>query len=210
MKILVLCGDAWHAPEIARTGLSALAGAGFSFDWVEDAREWVPADMAAYPLVILAKSNNVSVTDKASWMTDTIQSAFSEYVQHGNGLLAIHSGTAEYEQKAVLRGLLGGAFLHHPEQCLVTIEPVMDHMLCAGAAPFTLKDEHYFMALDDPQVDVFLTTRSESGEQPGGWRREVGKGRVAVLTPGHNIEVWQHPSYQAVLANCLHWCGKLL
>ncbi len=27
MKILVLCGDAWHPPEIVRQGLGALAGA---------------------------------------------------------------------------------------------------------------------------------------------------------------------------------------
>jgi type 1 glutamine amidotransferase len=143
-------------------------------------------------------------------MSDEVQSAFSEYVNQGNGLLAIHSGTAEYEQKSVLRGLLGGVFTHHPEQCPVTLSPHLDHPLCAGSAPFTLQDEHYFMALDDPQADVFLTTTSVNGEQPGAWRRSAGNGRVAILTPGHTLEVWQHPSYQALLRNCMLWCGKLL
>ncbi len=207
MKILVLCGDAWHPPEIARKGLGTLAGAEFAFDWMEDTRQWTPDVMAAYPLVILAKSDNLSVTDKTTWMTDTAQIALSDFVQQGNGLLAIHSGTAEYERKPVIRELLGGVFLHHPEQCPVTISPRPNHPLCAGFAPFTLKDEHYFMALDDPQADVFLTTRSKNGEQPGGWRREVGRGRVAVLTPGHNLEVWLHASYQALLGNVLRWCG---
>ncbi len=210
MKILVLCGDAWHPPEIARKGLESLAMAEFTFDWIEDARKWSPEVMAAYPLVILAKSDNVSLTDKTSWMTDTAQSAFSEHVRQGNGLLAIHSGTAEYDQKPVLRGLLGGAFLHHPEQCPVTVNPSMEHPLCTGSTPFTLRDEHYFMALDDPQADVFMTTISANGEQPGAWRRDVGKGRVAVLTPGHNIEVWLHTSYQAMLVNTIHWCNGFL
>ncbi len=209
MKILVLCGDAWHPPEIARRGLSALADRGFIFDWIEDARGWTAEDIKAYPLVILAKSDNISVTDKTNWMTDTVQAAISEFVQQGNGLLAIHSGTAEYEQKPVIRGLLGGVFLHHPEQCPVTMIPRKDHPLCNGAAPFTVKDEHYFMALDDPGADVFLTTSSSNGEQPGGWRREVGKGRVAVLTPGHNLDVWLHPAYQALLVNSIRWCGKV-
>lgn len=210
MKILVLCGDAWHPPEIARKGLERLAGTEFIFDWMEDARQWSPDVMTAYPLVILAKSDNVSAADKTNWMTDAVQAAFSNYVQQGNGLFAIHSGTAEHEQKPVFRGLLGGVFLHHPEQCPVTMSPRKDHPLCTGISPFTLPDEHYFMALDDSEADVFLTTSSVNGEQPGAWRREAGAGRVAVLTPGHNPEVWLHPSYQALLVNILRWCGKIL
>jgi uncharacterized protein len=210
MKILVLCGDAWHPPEIARKGLGALAGKEFMFDWMEDAREWTPDMMTAYPLVILTKSDNISASDKTHWMTDSVQSAFVDYVQNGNGLLAIHSGTAEYDQKPVIRGLLGGVFLHHPQQCLVTMNPRLDHPLCTGSAVFTLMDEHYFMALDDPQADVFMTTSSVNGDQPGAWRRRVGKGRVAVLTPGHHLDVWLHPSYQVILNNALRWCGNLL
>jgi uncharacterized protein len=209
MKILVLSGDAWHPPEIAQNGLKALRGTEFEFDWIEDVRDWAPQMLSGYPLVILTKSDNVSVTDNSSWMTDSIQAAFSTYVQQGHGLLAIHSGTAEYEQKLVLRGLLGGVFLQHPEQCIVTMHPVEHHPLCRGVAPFILKDEHYFMTLDDSQADVFLTTSSVNGEQPGGWRREVGRGRVVVLTPGHTLDVWLHPSYQALLVNSLKWCGEL-
>ena len=209
MKILVLCGDAWHPPEIPRKGLDSLAGTEITFDWIEDARDWTPEIMTAYPLVILTKSDNVSVRDKTSWMTDAVQAAFTDYVSKGNGLLAIHSGTAEYDQKPIIRGLLGGVFLHHPEQCPVTISPRPGHPLCAGVTPFTIKDEHYFMALDDSQADVFMTTSSVIGEQPGAWRRKVGNGRVAVLTPGHHLDVWQHPSYQALMTNTIRWCSNL-
>jgi type 1 glutamine amidotransferase len=165
--------------------------------------------MMAYPLVILTKSDNVSSADQTSWMTDEAQAVFLAYVRNGNGLLAIHSGTAEYNKKPVLRGLLGGVFTHHPEQCLVAVQPLLAHPLAAGAAPFTLRDEHYFMAMDDPNADVFVTTVSQHGEQPGAWRRLEGHGRVVVLTPGHNRDVWLHASFQALIRNCLHWCGKL-
>ncbi len=90
------------------------------------------------------------------------------------------------------------------------MEPRTNHPLTMGITPFTLKDEHYFIAMDDPQADVFMTTHSEHGEQPAGWRRMEGAGRVAVLTPGHNLEVWLHPSYQALLLNALRWCGRLI
>jgi uncharacterized protein len=99
-------------------------------------------------------------------------------------------------------------FVQHPPQCPVTVEPLAGHLLTTGCEAFTLQDEHYHMALDDAGADVFLTTRSEHGPQPGGWRRTEGKGRVGVLTPGHNVEVWLHPSFQALLLNTLSWCGK--
>jgi type 1 glutamine amidotransferase len=140
-------------------------------------------------------------------MTDAVQAAFADYVQQGGGLLVIHSGSAGYAEQPVLRGLLGGVFLHHPPQCPVTVEPHAGHPLAAGSAPFTLVDEHYFMAFDDPGADVFLNTVSEHGTQPGGWTRLAGAGRVCLLTPGHNLEVWLHPSYQQIIRNALGWCA---
>lgn len=210
MKALVLCDDYWHPARIPREGLESMKQGEFSFDYIEDARRLSPETMSMYPLVVLIKSNNISSSDQTGWMSDELQAAFYDYVCKGNGLLAIHSGTTEYEQKPVLRSLLGGVFTWHPGQCLVTVTPQIGHPLCAGSAPFTLKDEHYFMAMDDPEVDMFLSTTSEHGKQPGGWRRVEANGRVAVLTPGHNLEVWLHPSFQALVDNCLRWCGRLL
>ena len=212
MKTLVICGDYWHPSQIPREGLGALnmAEAEFTFEWMENAHDWSPEHMAVYPLVILTKSNNISETDQNSWMSDSVQAAFVSHVQKGNGLLAIHSGMAEFEQKPELRRLLGGVFSHHPEQCPVTVEPQTGHPLTAGVDTFTLTDEHYFMTLDDSQAEVFMTTKSIHGEQPGGWRREEGAGRVAVLTPGHNPEVWLHPSFQALLRNVMRWCSGII
>jgi type 1 glutamine amidotransferase len=209
MQILVLCDDYWHPARVPRQGLGALKDPGFTFDWIENAAEWSVELMNNYPLVILTKSNNISSADQSGWVTEPIQAAFLDYVQRGNGLLAIHSGMAGWGEMPVLRGLLGGVFDHHPEQCPVTVEPQTGHPLTAGCEAFTLKDEHYFMVLDDAQADVFLTTRSEHGAQPGGWRRSAGAGRVGVLTPGHNAEVWLHPSFQALLMKALKWCGKI-
>jgi len=210
MKVLVLCDDQWHPARVPREGLSPLQNKGFSFDWIEDAHEWSAERMAEYPLVILTKSNNFSSSDHTNWMTDEVQSAFADYVLKGNGILAIHSGTTSYQDALILRNLLGGVFTHHPDQCAVTIEPKADHPLTEGVEAFTLKDEHYFMDMNDPYADVFLTSRSEHGEQPAGWKREVGKGRVAVLTPGHNLDVWLNPSCQALIVNAIRWCSRTI
>jgi type 1 glutamine amidotransferase len=176
------------------------------FDWIENSADWSADRMKDYPVVVLSKSNNVSSADQAPWMTEEVEQAFLEYVRQGNGLLAVHSGTAGYTEALTLRSLLGGVFTHHPKQCPVTVVPREGHPL-VGWPEFTTQDEHYFMALDDAGADVFITTTSEHGSQPGGWTRTEGAGRVCVLTPGHNLEVWLNQSFQAVLEKAIRWCA---
>ena len=209
MDILVLCDDRWHPASTPRAGLASLEGAGFHFDWIENAADWSAEKMSAYPLVILTKSNNVSAQDETAWMTPEVEQAFLSFVEKGGGLLAIHSGLAGYAKTPLMRALLGGIFLEHPAQCPVTIEPLAGHPLTQGVEPFTLQDEHYFMTVDDPSMDFFLDTRSENGLQSGGWTRQQGRGRVCVLTPGHNIPIWQHPSFEKLLRNALAWCAPV-
>lgn len=206
VRVLVLCDDQWHPAATVRAGLAPLLSA-FAFDFIEDAREWSAARMAGYPVVLLSKSNQASSRDHAPWVNDAVGADFVEYVRGGRGLVAIHSGTAGYQEQPVLRGLLGGVFDHHPEQCVVTVAPRSADGLCRDVEPFDEMDEHYMMLLDDPTADVFLTTRSAHGEQPGGWTRSVGNGRVCVLTPGHNLPVWLQPGYQTLIGNALRWAS---
>ena len=214
MNVLVLCDDRWQPAATPRAGLAALGDCGFTFDWVENAQAWSAERMAAYPLVVLTKANNISAQDETPWMTAEVEGAFQAYVRAGNGLLVIHSGTAGYRETPILRGLLGGVFLQHPPQCQVTVDAKVGHPLTQGSATFTIKDEHYFMlfdatgdAGDDTGADVFLTTTSEHGRQPAGWTRTAGNGRICVLTPGHNLEVWLQPDFQRLILNGLRWCS---
>ena len=207
MRILALTDDYWHPAKVPHEGLSSLAEDGFDFDWITDATEWSEDRMAAYPVTVLTKSNNVSAANRDLWMTATIEQAFLKYVRTGNGLVVIHSGAAGYQENAVLRGLMGGVFLQHPPQCQVTMTPRGDHVLTTGVSAFTVQDEHYHMALDDARADVFLMSKSEHGEQPAGWIRTEGRGKVCMLTPGHNVEVWLNPSYQKQIINALQYCG---
>jgi type 1 glutamine amidotransferase len=210
MRTLVLCDNRPHPGRVVHQGLEALGDCGFEFDWIDNAGDWSAERMAGYPLVVMSKSNNVSAADERAWVTPEVQQAFLEYARAGHGILFIHSGMASYRELPVLRGLIGGVFIRHPKQCLVTVEPRPGHPLTAGSAPFTLMDEHYFMTLDDAEADLFMTTSSEHGAKIGGWTRLEGEGRVCVLSPGHNVEVWLHPSFQALLRNGLRWCAKLI
>lgn len=210
MDVLVLCDDRWHPASVVRSGLSQLVTRGFDFMFVEDTLAWSPDMLVHFPAVILSKSNNISSTNHAEWMIPGVEQAFVDYVRQGGGLLALHSGTAGYQETRRLRSLLGGIFVQHPEQCPVTVKPFADHPLTDGVTAFTLPDEHYHMSIEDCQADIFMTTESQHGSQPGGWRRAEELGRVCVLTPGHNLPVWQHPAYQILLTNTLRWVGHAI
>jgi type 1 glutamine amidotransferase len=206
-RALVLCDDLWHPAVIARRGLKALGGFGFDFEWLENGDRLSPARMKEFPVIILDKSNVMSAKDKRAWLTKDLLHALCKHIRRGNGLVVVHSGTAGYAELPVMRSMIGGTFVHHPPQCGVTVEPKRRQPLTIGVAPFTVEDEHYFVKLDDAQAEVFLLARSEYGVQPAGWTRAEGKGRVCVLTPGHSLKVWLHPSFQALLLNALRWAA---
>ncbi len=209
MRVLVICNDRWHPAQTVRLGLESLGECGFEFDFQENAIHWSAEKMKQYQLIIFAKSDNISEIDVEPWVTAEVQQAFVHFVETGGGLVAIHSGTC-YLENPVLRSLMGGAFTTHPEQCPVAVIPKEEHPIAAGCSPFTITDEHYFMEFDPQGAELFLITRSEHCEMPGGWTRIQGNGRVCVLTPGHNVEVWRHPTYQKLLINALRWGGKLI
>lgn len=207
MRVLVICDDRWHPARVPREGLVPLNNEGFSFDFIERASDWSAEKMAEYPLVLFTKANNAAADDETPWVDEDVEKAFVNYVRGGGGLLVVHSGTAGYRETKALRALFGGVFTGHPKQCPVEVQPQQGHPLCRDSAAFELVDEHYFMELDDESADVFVQTQSEHGTQPGGWTRNEGRGKVCVLSPGHNVEVWLHPSYQALLKNAIHFCA---
>jgi uncharacterized protein len=209
IKTLVLCGDIWHAAETVRRGLLPLTGKGFDFEFVESGAQWTAERLRDFPLVILAKANMISATDNRVWLTSDSEMEFQNHLRRGAALLVIHGGTSRYDAQTAMRRMTGGAFLNHPPQCMVTLEPKSAHKLSQGVKPFVVHDEHYFMAYEGPEEDVFLHSRSEHGVQPAGWTGMADGRRICVLTPGHNLEVWLHPEYQKILLNALRWGIKL-
>ena len=121
-QVLVLCDDKHHPAHIVRGGLAALGTDEYQFTIIEDAREFSIARMGEFPLVLLAKANNISAVEHAPWVTPAIEEAFLEYVRAGGGLLVVHSGTVVAESPT-LRRLVGGTFIKHPPQCDVTVTP---------------------------------------------------------------------------------------
>ncbi len=200
-QVLVICGDQYHSAEDVMLGLGRVGKSDFHFQPANSAA--VLAGDAAFDAVVLAKLNVKSPQDPAPWADETSDHLIREFVNSGGGLLVIHAGTVGYHSAPGIRSLTGGAFQHHPEACEVELLPSA-HLLSTGVAPFTVRDEHYFVEIDSG-VEMFLTSHSNHGGQPAGWTNTGGGGRVCALTPGHFPGVWAHQSFEQLLKNALLW-----
>ena len=224
MRVLLLCDDYWHPGQVPIEGVAPLAMQGFEFDIITNANDFSPGMLAAYPVVLLGKCDEVSQSDRVSWKTETVQRGFIGYVENGGGLLAVHSGIVAGGNTGALDRLIGCRFTYHPNSCPVTVQPIKPHPVTEGVGMLCEIDEHYRVEILAPDADIIMASYSppqgetdKYGEDPyrnspacicpAGFVRMQGKGRVCALMPGHNPAVWGNIHYQRTISNALRWCA---
>ncbi|MBQ2667734.1 MAG: ThuA domain-containing protein [Clostridia bacterium] len=213
-KVLVLCDDLWHPAEVIEKGLAARNDARFCFDIVKAAKDIItPERIAKYRLIICCKSNSVIAANNAPWfepgVTEVCPKEFEDYIRAGGGFLAVHSGLAyNRERCSEYVDLVGSQFISHPPRCTVNLKVTKpEHPVAEGITDFVIRDEHYGMEMTCEDADIFLMSTSEKGGvQPTGYTREMGKGRLCALTPGHTLDVWENPQFQKLFTNAMEWC----
>ena len=223
-KILLLCDDQWHPGQVIIDGVAPLMEEGFEIDMITDAHDFSPESLTTYSVVLLSKSDETSGENQNSWKSEKLQKSFVEYVENGGGLLAVHSGVVAGEETERLDKLIGCRFISHPEQTMVTVAPLKPHPITCGVKTFQELDEHYRVEILQEDLEILFGAYSpaqgiESKYQTepytnspeflslSGYVRKVGRGRVCVLTPGHNLKVWLNESFQRTLKNALYWCA---
>lgn len=218
MKVLVICEDFWHPAEIISRGLKPLEAKGYELDVIIHARDMLTKEMIReYDVIVNAKGNVFSAANRAPWfeegLTAVMPNDFRDYIEEGHGFIALHAGSCySKERQADMAALVGNDFLGHPPQCDIKMEMVGKHPITEGVNDFVVRDEHYRIDVHADDINLFMksTSDSEAGTQAAGYTRELGKGRLCCLTPGHNLAVLLHPEYQKLLQNALDWCaGKI-
>jgi len=225
MRVLIICDDYWHPGQVIIDGTAPLTQQGFQFNVITSAKDFSQDMLKEYPVVLLAKSDDISQTERQPWKTEEIQKAFVNYVESGGGLLVIHSGTVSGKNTETLDNLIGCKFLGHPNNCPVTVQPVKRHPVTEGVGMFCEVDEHYRIDIIAENADVLMASYSPpQGEEskyeedpyhntqaaiyPCGYVRTQSRGRVCVLTSGHLLPVWLNPQFQKTLANAFKWCAE--
>lgn len=214
LNVLVLCDDYWHPGEVVQMGLLPLEEKGYHFTFVKDAKDILSVDMLQrYPVVMNCKNNNINNGNANPWfeegVTEVGPAELRAYVEAGGGFLSVHSGNAFMEgDNREYMDLIGGRFITHPPRCNVDVHITGKHFITEGVCDFSLRDEHYQMEVWASDItELFRVSSASGGDQIGGYTRNLGKGRLCVLTPGHILDVWRKPEFVRLLTNALEWAA---
>ena len=224
MRVLLICDEHYHPGHVPIEGTAPLKSKGFEIDVIQDSSQFKTEMLDNYQVVIMSNCDQISSDNNESWKTKEIQQAFVDFVEKGGGLLVTHSGTVAGKDTAIIDKLIGSKFSHHPNQTPMLVEPLKPHPVTAGVEAFCEDDEQYELTILADDVDIIMAShRPQQGSlnrtaedkyhnAPAkicacGYVRTQGKGRVCVLTPGHNVAVWLNPNFQKALENAINWCS---
>ena len=209
-KLLVICHDYWHSGDVVAQGLNFLQTEN-DYDLTVlrnmeniDLMSWSFAD---YHAILVCKDNRNSYDDEGEWLTATIAKKFTTYVETGGCLLVLHAGIVAPNSSPIFRELVGCGFEMHPDQCPVAYSPIGTAEITTNVNPFIEHDEHYKINIYATDITVFLDSKSEFFSEIAGYYRNVGLGKVIVMSPGHNLPVWLNPQYQLLIKNVLSFGG---
>ena len=225
--LVVRGGWEGHSPVPATDRfLPYLESSGFAVR-VEDSPEvYADADaMGAVDLIVQCYTMGEASKAAVAGLRDAIGAGTGFAGWHG-GIADSFRNTSDYLQ------LVGGQFAGHPARdpehptgdpsdnyvdYRIDIVPEQaDHPIVAGVESFDLHTEQYWVLTDD-YLDVLATTTQAArpGDpwhrpvtSPAIWTRSWGQGRIFVATPGHSLDVLDHPSVRTVIERGLLWAAR--
>ncbi|MGV9498232.1 ThuA domain-containing protein [Streptomyces sp. NPDC003642] len=183
------------------------------------------AEMARTDLVVQCVTMSQIAPDELAGLSSAVVA--------GTGFTGWHGGIADsFRASAEYLHLVGGQFATHPgrEPCerrgeaadnflphtIAVTEAGRTHPVTAGVEDFELHTEQYWVLHDD-LVDVLATTTHpvRSWEpwhrpvtSPAVWTRHWGAGRIVVTTPGHSLDVLEHPQVRTIIERGMLWATR--
>lgn len=137
------------------------------------------------------------------------------HVEHGGGLLGIHTASISFDDWPDWPNVLGAGWVwgrsHHPPASPIDVRmsPVA-HPLTAGLASFSVVDELYSDLDLAPGVSVLAEASVEGAEwQPVVTAHQVNASRRAYLALGHDLASIKDPAHTELLGRAGLWCAGL-
>jgi len=215
-RALALVGDRYHSPVYIRDGLiQAMVRENIPTTFIEEVSELNARSLANHQLLIILRDgmNWPDGHDKppVKWMTDEQQQAVWDFVDNGGGFLALHNSQGIYPPGGLYYKLFGGDYGGHPKPYVFTVRVEnKDHPITAGVEDFEIYDEqHTVKYYLDKEHLLLRTIARDNLAAPGGWWREMGKGRFCYLSPGHTPDALNHPMMQRLIRNAANWLLRL-
>ncbi len=213
-KVLLVCDDVWHPAEVIERGLKAMDREELEFDPVKTAKDILsPAFVRRYDTLVICSGAAINAANSNPWfepkVTEFGPEEIRDYVKNGGGLVVVHAGLTiggcDHPVPAYTE-TVGSVFLGHPPREMTHVHIAKKNAITEGVEDFSERDEHYRINVSAENAEPFLETVSEHGGSCiSGYTRTFGKGRVAVLTPGHTLAVWEIINFQKLFKNAIRW-----
>ncbi|TDN91686.1 ThuA domain-containing protein [Microbacterium sp. BK668] len=154
-------------------------------------------------------------------------------VAAGTGFTGWHGGIADsFRASSDYLQLVGGQFATHPavgpgieraegeeyyrDHRVEFTDLGRRHPITEGLEDFTLRTEQYWVLFDELNDVLATTTHPSEPAQPwhrahtspAVWTREWGAGRIVVTTPGHSLDVLDHPSVRTIIERGMLWAAR--
>lgn len=199
------------------------AGMGATITCTKDASLVAEESLKHYDVVILYTSGNLRQegTDGHPAMPPEGPDALLDWIRAGGGFVGFHAATDTFssgtDTPSPYTDMIGAEFKTHGQQFRGTVKPVGAHpAMAALEEPWELADEWYlFNSLNRDNIHVLalLEIGRERKKQrmydipdyPMIWCRAFGDGRVLYNGMGHREDVWEHPRFQALVADHIRW-----
>jgi type 1 glutamine amidotransferase len=230
-KLAVVVRGGWdgHAPvQATDMFIPHLESNGFEVRVFDSPAPYADAElMAATDLVMQCMTMSTIEHDQLRGLKAAIAS--------GTGMAGWHGGIADsYRDASEYLHLIGAQFAEHPSlrdpatdatrgpernyvpYTVNMLAEAADHPITRGLGDFELVTEQYWV-LWDRYLDVLATTTQKvrpwdpwhrEVTSPAIWTRQWGKGRIFVCTPGHSLDVLEHPTVRTVIERGLLWASR--
>ena len=230
-KLAVVVRGGWdgHSPvEATNLFIPHLEANGFEVRIFDSPAPYADAALMAQTALIV-QCNTMSTIER-----DQVR-GLKQAIQNGTGMAGWHGGIADsYRESSEYLHLIGAQFAEHPslhdpatdttkgpERNYVSytvnmLPEAADHPITRGLSDFELVTEQYWV-LWDRYLDVLATTTQRvrpwdpwkrEVTSPAIWTRQWGVGRIFVCTPGHSLDVLEHPTVRTVVERGLLWASR--
>lgn len=208
-KILALVGDFYHPADYLSEALQNTLGDKYSLS-IKDNHQDIPwNELNSYDVFILAASGKMNPQESDEvWITAREEELIEKFVASGGKLLVLHCGLADFSTEGILRQVVKGHFLEHPEEHPeILVSPVKNDLFpVEEIEEFKIVDELYIVDVDLEDTTVFLQAESEEyGNAIAGWAHQYGQGKVYCLTPGHTLEVLKEEMMAKLIIKGVEW-----
>jgi type 1 glutamine amidotransferase len=227
-KALVVRGG-WdgHQPiETTNIFIPYLESNGYEVRVEESPKVYTESDYMA-TVDLIQQTNTMATIEKEEFKG--LQNA----IINGAGYAGWHGGIADsYRNSSDYLHMMGGQFANHPgkepSECIGeqsdnylphTINMTAlgkSHEITRGIEDFQLTTEQYWVLHDD-YLNVLATTTQKvrpwdpwnrEVTSPAIWTRYWGKGKIFVITCGHNLEIVLDPNVKTIIERGLLWASR--